>query len=73
MPKKELSLICKLPELMAKKGISQKRLAEETGLSPTTISKLYRNHIDRFDQRTLLVLCEYFGCESLSELMEIEF
>ena len=68
-----MRLICKLPELTAKKGISQKRLAEETGLSPTTISKLYRNHIDRFDQRTLLVLCEYFGCKSLGELIEIEF
>ena len=64
-------MVCYLPNLMASRGINQKDLAVVTGLSPTTISKLYRNQIDRFDRKTLLILLDYFQCDSLSELLEI--
>ena len=65
------TMVCYLPDLMASRGINQKDLAIVTGLSPTTISKLYRNQIDRFDRKTLLILLDYFQCDSLSELLEI--
>lgn len=65
-------MICKLPYLMETKGINQKQLAAATGLSPTTISKLYRNQLDRFDKNTVLKLCEFFGCKSINELIEIK-
>ncbi len=67
-----MDMICKLPQLMEAKGINQKQLASATGLSPTTISKLYRNQLDRFDRNTVLKLCEFFECKSIGELIEIK-
>jgi DNA-binding Xre family transcriptional regulator len=67
-----MDMICKLPQLMEEKGINQKQLASATGLSPTTISKLYRNQLDRFDRNTILRLCEFFKCQSIAELIEIQ-
>ncbi|MEH2067860.1 MAG: helix-turn-helix transcriptional regulator [Nostoc sp.] len=66
-----MEMICKLPQLMEQKGINQKQLADQTGLSPTTVSKLYRNQLDRFDKKTITKLCDYFGCKSINELLEI--
>jgi excinuclease UvrABC nuclease subunit len=37
----------KLPDLMKEKGVDQKTVAAATGLSPTTVGKLYRSHFDR--------------------------
>ena len=68
----EGELICKLPQLMEAKGINQKDLAAATGLSPTTISKLYRNQLDRFDRNTVLKLGQFFSCKSISELIDID-
>jgi putative transcriptional regulator len=56
---------------MDKKGVDQKTVAAVTGLSPTTVSKLYRNQLDRFDRRTITTLCEYFGCKKLDDLIEL--
>lgn len=66
-----MKLRSKLPALMEKKGVDQKTVAAVTGLSPTTVSKLYRNQLDRFDRRTITVLCEYFGCKKLDDLIEL--
>jgi putative transcriptional regulator len=64
-------MISKLPELMKQRGVSQRTVAAQTGLSTTTISKLYRNHIDRFDSSTVTKLCKYFELKTLSDLIEI--
>lgn len=56
---------------MEKKGVDQKTVAAVTGLSPTTVSKFYRNQLDRFDRRTVTTLCEYFGCKKLDDLIEL--
>jgi putative transcriptional regulator len=40
--------------------LNQKRLASETGLSPTTINQLYNNNFTRVDTRTVETLCNYF-------------
>lgn len=66
-----MEMICKLPELMTARNLTQKQVSTDTGLSPTTISKLYRNQLDRFDKNTLLTLCQYFNCKSINELIEI--
>jgi DNA-binding Xre family transcriptional regulator len=66
-----MELKSKLPELMSKKGVDQKTVAIATQLSPTTISKIYRGHLDRFDRNTLLSLCEYFDCKKLDDLFEL--
>ena len=66
-----MRLKSKLPVLMERKGVDQKTVAAATGLSPTTVSKFYRNQLDRFDRRTIATLCEYFGCKRLDDLIEL--
>lgn len=66
-----MKLKSKLPQLMLKKGIDQKTLAFKTGLSPTTVGKLYRSHFDRIDNHTVIALCRFFGIKKLDDLLEI--
>ena len=61
----------KLPDLMKEKGVDQKTVAAATGLSPTTVGKLYRSHFDRIDNHTVTVLCKYFGLRKLDDLLEL--
>ena len=61
----------KLPDLMKEKGVDQKTVAAATGLSPTTVGKLYRSHFDRIDNHTVLALCKYFGLSKLDDLLEL--
>lgn len=61
----------KLSELMKKQGLDQKTLAARTGLSPTTVGKLYRNHFDRVDNHTITTLCKYFGIRNVGDLLEV--
>lgn len=67
-------MISKLPELMGREpDLDQKKLASRTGLSPTTVGKLYRGHFDRIDNHTVTTLCKFFGLKSISDLIEIEW
>ena len=68
-----MKMICKLPQLMEQEGIDQKTLAAKTGLSPTTVGRLYRGHFDRIDNNTVTTLCKYFDLRSISELIEIKW
>ncbi|MFN6486363.1 MAG: helix-turn-helix domain-containing protein [Nostoc sp. DedQUE03] len=66
-----MKVICKLSELIKQKGVDQKTVALATGLSTTTVGKMYRSHFDRIDNRTVTVLCKYFGLKSINELIDI--
>jgi putative transcriptional regulator len=68
-----MKIISKLPTLMDSKGLDQKTLAVETGLSPTTVGKIYRGQFNRIDNNTVMVLCQYFELKTISELIEIEW
>jgi DNA-binding Xre family transcriptional regulator len=69
-----MKVISKLPSLMESvEGLDQKTLAAKTGLSPTTVGKLYRGHFDRIDNHTVTTLCKFFGLKSISQLIEIEW
>lgn len=65
-------MICKLKDLLEKRGISQIGLAQETGLSPGTVGKLARGEFTRIDENTVITLCKYFDLNSISDLIEIE-
>ena len=58
-------IYCRLAVLMAEKDpqLSQRQLAKETGLSPTTINRLFTNKFDRVDVNTIETLCNYFERE----------
>ncbi len=53
-------------------GLDQKTLAAETGLSPTTVGKVYRGQFNRIDNHTVKTLCLYFGLKTISELIDID-
>jgi putative transcriptional regulator len=61
----------KLPELMAAAGVDQKTLAAQTGLSPTTVGKLYRSHFNRIDNHTVVTLLKRFQLTRLDDLIEV--
>ena len=58
-------MFCRLAVLMAEKDpqLSQRQVARDTGLSPTTINKLFTNNFDRVDVNTIEVLCDYLKTE----------
>ncbi len=68
-----MKMISKLATLMNSKGLDQKTLAAETGLSPTTVGKIYRSQFNRIDNHTVTTLCLYFGLKTISELIDIQW
>ena len=68
--RQEVKMICKLKNLMEKRGLSQKALAEATGISPTTVGKLYRNEFSRVDNNTTITLCKFFNV-GIADLYEV--
>lgn len=57
-------MICRLAVLMAERDphLTQRKLAEDTGLSPTTINQLFGSKFKRVDVGTAETLCNYFKC-----------
>lgn len=62
-------LVNKLPELLERRGESMAHVAEATGLAYGTVRHLVLGHTDRFDKKTLDVLCSHFGVQ-LNEMFE---
>ena len=65
-------MIFKLQELMNKVEINQLQLSDATGLATTTIGRIARNQASRIDVETVEKLANYFGLETISELMELK-
>lgn len=62
----------KLPELLAAKSMTRYRLCAETGLSPNTVDRMYKNRLDRLDIGTVSTLVKFFGLRTLDELIVLE-
>lgn len=67
----------RLTELMAMKGrkegrrISQRLVAEETGIDKMTVGRYARNEVGRFDEHVIIALCVYFQCD-IGDLLVFE-
>ena len=59
----------KISELLGKHKMTQKALAELTGIRPATISKMYYEEVRRVEISHINNICKVFGCE-LSEVLE---
>lgn len=63
-------------ELMREKSqrdgrkINYEIVAAETGMAYSTVAKWAGNKITRFDEKQILIFCEYFDCE-LSDLLVV--
>ena len=64
------SWVCRLNELMEKRGITQRDLSFETGISASALSRLQNNNFLRMDLNTLNTLADYFEIKSGDELFE---
>ena len=59
----------KLSEILVKHRISQKQLAEMTGLRPATISSIYNEKITRLDLQSLDRICKALNCR-IGDILE---
>lgn len=59
-----------LGELLKKKGWDQKRLVEETGLNPRTISELVNDKTIRINKNALEKIAEALNIEDISEIIQ---
>jgi len=71
MVKKGLTILVKikLSDLLGKHKMTQKALAEITGIRPATISKMYYEEIKRIEISQIDSLCKAFDC-SIGDLLE---
>lgn len=60
----------KLKEVLAAKGITQKELAEVTGLRPTTISEMARNNRTTINKEHLESVMKALDVKEISEIIE---
>lgn len=70
--KKKSKVKINLSELMWQHRIkSIHKLHEETQISRPALSRMYHNETKYLDTKTLITLCDYFGC-SLNDLIEYD-
>ncbi|MBC8537428.1 helix-turn-helix transcriptional regulator [Christensenellaceae bacterium NSJ-63] len=63
------SISFKLKQLLAVKGITQKQLAELTGIRPPTISAMCNNHAKHIPVDVLDKICSVLDCQP-SDIVE---
>jgi putative transcriptional regulator len=72
-----MRIVSRLPILMAEKQMRENRkinaitIARETGLARPTIASWIKSDLKRFDEATIVTLCQYFDC-GLSDLLVLE-
>ncbi|QNG59948.1 helix-turn-helix transcriptional regulator [Bacillus sp. PAMC26568] len=67
----KLEFQVKLKQVLENKGISQKELAQKTGLREATISELVNNTRSAYNKNHLLRIMEALNISDLNELLEV--
>ena len=74
-PKKYISLrldeVRKKREIQLGEKITWQRVSKDTGLAYTTVLRYAKNHVDRYDSKTMGTLSQYFDV-TLEELLKHE-
>lgn len=60
---------CRLKVLLAEHDMTQKELAEKTGLQQNLISKMCRNVLKQYPIEALNQICKTFNC-NVSDILE---
>lgn len=66
-----MKLHIKLKDVLIKRKISQKQLAEMSGLRPNVISEIINNHRTTINKEHLVKICVALGIDKLDEILEI--
>ncbi|MED4841560.1 helix-turn-helix transcriptional regulator [Weizmannia sp. CD-2023] len=69
----EPELNIKLKELLKEKNITQKELAEMTGLREATISEIANNARTTINKEQLLLIMKTLGVKELSKILELNW
>ena len=60
---------CKLDDLIWQNRTSAKDIAQATGISTNTLSRLKNNKNTAYEARTISLICKYFNCQ-VGDLLE---
>ncbi|WP_013334706.1 helix-turn-helix domain-containing protein [Gloeothece verrucosa] len=66
-----MTVICTLRQFIQERNLTQLKVAQDTGLSPTIIGNLSNNRFSRIDVQTAERLCKYLSCE-FGDLFKIQ-
>ena len=66
----DIELKSNLGELLKTRGWDQKRLVEETGLNPRTISELVNDKTIRINKNALEKIADALNIEDISEIIQ---
>ncbi|MBE1443906.1 helix-turn-helix domain-containing protein [Paenibacillus sp. OAS669] len=70
---KNIQIVIKLDKLIESRGMTQGKLAEMTGLRPSTISEITRGTRSVLNKEHLAKIAEVLGITDISELLEIRY
>jgi transcriptional regulator with XRE-family HTH domain len=62
----------RLVELLKERGVTQKQLAEGTGLAESTISRYVRNHAVSYDREVVDAICHYFNIDDVGVIFTFD-
>ena len=65
-------IVCNLPVLLAERRMKVADVARETGMSKTTLHKLYNGQSTRIDFETIEKLCLLLNLE-VGDLLKLQF
>jgi transcriptional regulator with XRE-family HTH domain len=66
-----LEIYVKLDEILDKRGMTRKKLAELTGLRPNVISELCNNQRTTVNREHIGRIAEVLGIENIEELIQL--
>lgn len=66
-----VSISKKIPVFMAQRFIKLSKLSRDTGISRSTLSKIYYSKSEMISFDVLDKLCKYFDCE-ISDILELK-
>ena len=65
-----MELYIKLKEVLAEREITQKQLAEQSGIRANAISEMVNNQRQTINKEQLAKVCEVLGIERVEDMLE---
>lgn len=71
MQEEEMDIYIKLKHLLKEKNVTQKELAEKTGLREATISEIANNARSTINKKQLVAIMKALNVKDLNRIMEL--
>lgn len=73
MQEEEMDIYIKLKHLLKEKNVTQKELAEKTGLREATISEIANNARSTINKKQLIAIMKALNVKDLNRIMELRW